>query len=137
MNYDISVNYWAVFVAAIAYMVVGYIWYSLPVFGRMWIAAIGKTEQEIKEGYKPVTMLWTYILAAIGAYVLAHFIRLVGTTTMTEALQTAAWAWVGFIAVTMATNAFYEGRSARLFWINALYQLVSILIAAAILFAWQ
>lgn len=137
MYYDTTINYWAVLVAAIAYMIVGYLWYSLPVFGRMWMAAIGKSEQEIKDGYKPATMLWTYVLAAIGAYVLSHFIQLTGATTISEALQTAAWAWVGFIAVTMATNAFYEGKSAKLFWINSLYQLVSILIAAAILFSWQ
>lgn len=138
--YDVSsieINYWAVLVAAIAAMVVGYVWYSLPVFGRMWMGLIGKTEEQIKADYKPTTMLWSYVVAALMAYVLAHFIQMVGADTMARALSTAFWAWLGFIFTVILTNAFYEGRSAKLVWINGLYQLVTVLAMAAILFAWQ
>jgi hypothetical protein len=135
--YDVSVNYLAVIVAAIAAMVIGYAWYSMSVFGRSWIAEIGKTEDQIKEGYKPISMLWTYLLAALTAYVLAHFLNLVGADTITEALTTAWWAWLGFVATTMATNAIYEGRSSKLFWINSIYQLVVFLVMSVILFAWK
>lgn len=135
--YDISINYWAVLVAAIAYMVIGYIWYSMPVFGRMWMGEIGKTEEQIKADYQPTSMLWTYLLAAIGAYVLAYFINWFNAGSMADALKIALWAWVGFIFTSLATNALYEGRSSKLFWINSLYQLVSILVAAAILYSWK
>jgi len=136
-NTDIVINYWAVLVAGVAAMIIGYVWYSLPVFGRMWMAAIGKSEEQIKADYKPTTMLWTYVMAALTAYILSHFIQLVGADTMARALSTAFWAWLGFIFTVIATNAFYEGRSAKLFWINSLYQLVTVLVMAAILFAWM
>lgn len=134
---DIDVNYWAVLVAAVAVMVVGYIWYSVPVFGRMWMNALGKTEEQIKADYKPTTMLWTYLVAIVTAYVLSHFIELVGADTMARALSTAFWAWLGFTFTVMATNSFYEGRNSKLFWINVLYHLVTVLVMAAILFAWK
>ena len=35
-----SVNYWAVFVSAIASMVIGSIWYG-PLFGKMFIREMG------------------------------------------------------------------------------------------------
>jgi len=135
--YDIAINYWAVLVAAIAAMVIGYLWYSMGVFGRMWMEGIGKTEEQIKAGYKPTSMLWTYLLAALMAYVLAHFISLVGADTISEALTVAWWAWLGFVAATFATNAIYEGRSGKLFWINSLYQLVNLLVMAAIIVSWR
>ncbi len=134
---DIVINYWAVLAAGVSAMVIGYVWYSLPVFGRMWMAAIGKTEEQIKAGYKPMTMFWTYLVAALMAYVLSHFIKLVGAESYAEALTTAFWAWLGFIFTVIATNAFYEGRSAKLFWINSLYQLATVMVMAVILFAWQ
>lgn len=134
---DVTINYGAVFVSGVAAMVLGYIWYSLPVFGRMWMAAIGKTQEQIKAGYKPMTMVWTYLAAVLTAYVLTHFIQFVGATTLSQALTTAFWAWLGFIATVLATNAFYEGRTAKLFWVNSLYQLVNVLVMAAILFSWK
>lgn len=134
--YDVSINYWAVLVAAISNMVIGYIWYSKPVFGNIWMSAIGKSESQIKAEYKPVTMLWTYVLAAVIAYVLAHFIQLVGATTLSDALTTTLWAWVGFVLAVMGVNALYQGESSKLLWVNAFYQLVSMLVMAAILVNW-
>lgn len=134
---SIEINYWAVLVAGISSMVIGYAWYSTSLFGRMWMAAIGKTEEEIKAGYKPATMLWTYLVAVVVAYVLNHFIQLVGAQSLTEALLTAFWAWLGFIFTVIVTNAFYEGRSAKLVWINSFYQLAMVLAMAAILYSWR
>lgn len=135
--YDVSINYWAVLVAAVAAMGLGYIWYSKAVFGKIWMAAIGKTEEQLKAEYKSTTMVWTYLLAALIAYVLAHFIELVGATTMAEALTVGFWAWLGFVFAVMGVNALYQNESSKLFWVNTFYQLVSILVMAAILFSWQ
>jgi hypothetical protein len=101
------------------------------------MSAIGKSEEQLKAEYKPVTMLWTYLLAALTAYVLGHFIQLIGVSSMTDALTTGFWAWLGFVLAVMGVNALYQNESSKLFWVNAFYQLVSILVMSAILFAWQ
>jgi len=36
------VNYLAVIVATVTSMIVGFVWYSQPLFGRLWIKIIGK-----------------------------------------------------------------------------------------------
>ncbi len=135
--YDVSINYLSVAVAAIAAMIVGYVWYSMAAFGRPWMTAIGKTEEQIKADYKPTAMVWTYLLALLTAYVLAHFISLVGANTMQDAIMVAVWAWLGFVATVTAMNGIYEGRPTILFWINSLYQLVIMVIMAAIIFSWK
>ena len=41
-----TVNHVAVWVAGIVYFIIGAAWYTL--LGRFWLAAIGKTEAQIK-----------------------------------------------------------------------------------------
>lgn len=132
------INYWAVFVSGVAAMALGFIWYMPSVMGNTWMAAIGKTKEELQAGgQNPMMYIGTYIFAVVTAYVLAHFMELAGVTTLSNAFATAFWAWLGFIAVVMAMNVMYEGRNWKLFWINSLFQLISLGIMAAILFYWQ
>ncbi len=57
-------------VAALATMVIGFIWYNPKVFGAAWMKAIGKTEEQMREGSNmPVMMIFTFVfsfLAALG-----------------------------------------------------------------------
>lgn len=131
----VSVNYVAVLVAGIASMAIGMVWYLPAVFGNAWTKALGKKKDEM--GKPGPAMILTFIAALVMIYVLAHFLQVTGATTVGAGLTTAFWIWLGFIASTMLTNALFEGRSASLFWINSIYQLVNLLVAAAILVAWK
>ncbi len=135
---EVVINYWAVLVCGVAAMVLGFIWYMPSVVGNTWMAAIGKTKEQIDgSGANPMMYFASYVMAVIMAYVLAHFMWLAGVATLSDALGTAFWAWLGFIATVTAMNLMYEGRTWKLFWINGLYQLLSLMIFAAILFYWQ
>lgn len=134
---SVSINFWSVLVAGIAAMVVGFIWYMPKVMGGMWMKAIGKTEDMIKTEWKPTMFFWTFLLALLTAYILAHFIQLVGADSLADAMAVAFWAWLGFVITVVAMNAMYEKRSAQLVIVNAGYQLVTMLIMSVILFSWQ
>ena len=43
---SMAINYWAVLVAAVAYMILGAIWYSPILFGSAWMRLIGKTKEQ-------------------------------------------------------------------------------------------
>jgi len=131
-----DINYWAVLVAGVAAMIIGYIWYAMPVFGRAWTALIGKTEAQLKEGYNSGMMIQAFIAALVMAYILAHFVDYTAATTVAEGLQTAFWLWLGFVATSMFVNNLYEGKPAQLWLINAGYQLANLLVAGAILATW-
>lgn len=134
---SIVINYWAVLVSGVAAMALGFIWYMPSVMGNAWMAAIGKTKEQIEGGSNAMMFVWTYIFAIVTAYVLAHFMELVGVATISDALATAFWAWLGFVAMVMAMNVLYEGRTWKLFWLNSIYQLISLGVMAAVLFYWQ
>lgn len=55
-------NYYIAFVAAIIPLIIGFVWYSKPVFGNVWMKSIGKSEEELAKGNLPLILGLTYIL---------------------------------------------------------------------------
>ncbi len=119
---NVSINYIAVILAAVAYMVIGAIWYSPKLFGSSWAALLGKKIDDMGDGKAG------YIISTAGtlvaAYILAHIIDFVGVTTAAEGLVAGFWVWLGFVATTMATNYSFQGSPYKLFKIDAGYHLL-------------
>ena len=74
------VNYLAVIAAAVGAMIVGFVWYSQPLFGGLWTKIIGKEnlsaaeqEQMKKEVGPYFGMMFAGTL--VGAFVFSLFIR--------------------------------------------------------------
>lgn len=137
---QIDVNYTAILIAAIAQMVLGFIWYG-PLFGREWMKLVGMTEKD-KEAAKS-GMGKTYALSFLGSlvmsYVLAHFLRLAGAETAMTGAQGGFWVWLGFVATTGMNEFLWavKPKPWKLYWINQSYILVGLLIAGAILATWR
>lgn len=132
---EVSINYLAVLVAGLSSMVVGYIWYSKPLFGNTWMRLEGMTEEKAKQ-----KMGMTYggmmLLALVLAYVLAHFVDYADATTTSEALMTGFWAWLGFVVTTKGASYLFGQKSMQLFFIDVGYHLVEILVMSVILVSW-
>lgn len=131
---EVPVNYLAVAIAAVSNMIVGSIWYG-PLFGKTWMKLAG-----VKMGGKnpAPSYVMAFIGALIAAYVLAHFIWLTATgmgggVTVTSAMTTAFWGWLGFVAPATAGNVIWEGKSWSYWFITAGYWLVALVAMAAIL----
>lgn len=133
---EVTINYWAILVCMVASMLVGYIWYSMPVFGRVWANLIGKTQEDLKKGAGPAMGL-AVVLSFIAAYVFAHVIDYVGADTIQEGLQTGFWMWLGFLFVVIWMQNIFAQRPFKLTLINAGYHLVQFLIFGAVLAAWK
>jgi hypothetical protein len=48
LSYISNINWLAVLLAFVASMVIGFVWYLPAVLGNRWMAAIGKTEEDLK-----------------------------------------------------------------------------------------
>lgn len=132
---EISLNYWAVLVAMVASMLIGYGWYSMPIFGRKWMALIGKTEEELKRGQGPA-MGGAVILGLIQAYIFAHIVGYVGAETIGDGLLTGFWLWLGFPLTILGVQNLFAQRPFKLTLINAGYHLVQYLVFGAIFAVW-
>ena len=132
---DVDINIWAVLVAAVVNMVVGAFWYSKSMFGKEWAKVVGRKLEEMGSGGKGYAIAMAGAL--VQAYVLAHFVQYAGATSFWDGLVTGAWLWLGFVAVVIAVNMVFEGRSWALWKINAGYFLVVLLINGGLLAAWR
>ena len=100
-----NINLWAVLVAALAYMVIGMLWYSPLLFGNKWLALMNKTPKEVKKMRKSAgkAYLFSVLIALVTSYVLAQFLSFLGAGTFLNGFLVAFWLWLGFV-VTLQLN---------------------------------
>ena len=133
----VGINYWAVLAAAVGAIVIGFIWYG-PLFGKTWMQLMEVDKKKMdKNMQKKMTKSYVILVVTtlITSYTLAHFVKYLGTT-FSDALQTAFWIWLGFVATIQIGIVLWEGKPWKLYLINAAHQLVNLAVMASILALW-
>ena len=133
------INYLAVLVAAVASVVLGFLWYG-PLFGKTWAQLMGFDKKKMAEAKKKGMPKQTWILMILGtlvtSYVLAHFVDYLDATNLAGALQAGFWLWLGFIVPVQLGMVLWEGKPWKLYILNVAYYLVNLSIMATILALW-
>lgn len=157
-------NIFAILVAAVSALAVGFIWYNPKVFGNAWMQAADMTEEKIKGG----NMGKIFVLALIFAFLLAFSLQ------MFVVHQTGAYSMIGgkvtentlpsfqafmddygtafrtfkhgalhgllaglFIALPIiGTNALFERKGTKYILINSGYWIVTLTIMGGIICGW-
>ena len=137
---NITINYWAVLVSAVASMVIGSVWYG-PLFGKMFMTAMGmdkwtKKQQEEMRKKMLATYLVQFIASIVMFFVLAMFMGKLDQMSVCGGLVTAFWVWIGFIVPLKLGDALWGGKMI-LFWLGISNMLLTILASGAIIGAWQ
>lgn len=135
---EIHVNYLAVILAAIASMLVGFLWYG-PVFGKTWMKLKGLTKESLKAEQKKLGLYYgiSFLLAMLMAFVLSHIIafshHFYGYPWIQTGLTSAFWVWLGFVMPVQATAAIFSHKKWSLFGIDTGYQFVTLMIMGLLL----
>ena len=131
---------WAVLVAAIASTAIGALWYSPLVFGKPWMKLMGITPEAVAATPRS-SMVWSYVSGLISAlvtsFILSKLISWVCNGSTSAALKLAGLVWLGFIAAIMVGSVIWEKKPWSLFFINAAYYLVSLIVMALIITGWN
>lgn len=133
---EATINWWAILACTVASMMIGYVWYSMPVFGRMWMNLIGKTEADLKGKAGPAMGI-TVVLSFVSAYIFAHFLDYANATSWMDGKITGWWLWLGFVFTVMWTQNIFAQRPFKLTLINSGYHLVQFLVYGFILTVWK
>jgi hypothetical protein len=136
---EVNVNYLAVIVAAIIYYAGGAIWYSPMLFAKPWMAAVGLTEEKIKEGQKGAwkSYMTALVAALIISYGMARLVGYMNLETFMGGLQLGFWCWLCFVITTASTNNAFSGRPVKLLLIDSGYHLYGFLVIGVILVVWK
>jgi hypothetical protein len=131
------VNHVAVLVAAVVFFAIGAVWYT--VFSVPWLAGIGKTvEQLMKDnGGSPAPYIVGFLAIVVMCYTLNWIVqRGLEPSAGSGALAGATVAF-GIVGATLALNYGFEARGVTLWFINAGYVLIGLVITGAIIGAWK
>jgi hypothetical protein len=128
-------NYAAVFVSALAYWVLGALWYGF-LFAKPWMALEHLSEEQVKSMNPVLPYIITFALNLLIAFVLAQICVWRSANTAARGAALGILLWIGFVGPVTFTNYMYEMRPVPLFAINEFYSLVGLCLMGAILGAW-
>ena len=121
--------------AAVANIILGFVWYHPKVLGSTWMRLANISPMQAEAGKKkmPMMAVVAFIAAGVMAYVTAHFKFAWGVYDIVGAVELGFWIWVGFIAVPLLGIVLWEGKSVKLYAINAGYWLIAMIVTCVIL----
>jgi hypothetical protein len=136
-----GVNLWSVLAAAVATMILGFLWYSPLLFAKPWTLAMGydpNDKAKMEEMRKGAGKLYgiTFIASLISAFVLGKVIEITTVNSIFYGMKIGFAVWLGFVTTVQLTSTLFKKRPIKLYLIDTGYQLVCYLVMGAILARW-
>jgi surface polysaccharide O-acyltransferase-like enzyme len=128
-------NYAAVLVSALAYWILGALWYGL-LFNKPWMALENISMESAKAMNPVLPYLVTFALNLLIAFVLAQICIWRSANSAARGAALGILLWIGFVGSVTFTTYMYEMRPMQLYAINEFYPLVGFCLMGAILGAW-
>ena len=125
-----GINYIAVVIAALCGFGVGMVWYMA--LGNLWMAALGKTKEDLKP--RP----WPFIASIAALLVMAFMLAGVvghlgeGQVTLRNGAIAGIAVWLGFVVTTMVVNHAFQGASPKLTLIDGGHWLAVLVVMGAV-----
>lgn len=129
-----SVNWWAVIVAALVQMAVGFIWFSPALFFKAWLDANGI---QTTPKPRPAVFLMMLVLTLISSYGLVLIFANLGIRSAAAGLAAAFFIWLATLMPFTVGTTMATGRKQSLIWMEFGHTLIGILLAGLILGAWH
>ena len=131
-----TLNVWAILAATLAAFVLGGLWYSPVLFGKIWMRANGFREDDLNKGHLGKIFGLAFVFTLVMAFNLAMFLN--------DPKTTAAWgatagflAGFGWVALGIGIVALFERRPFTYTLVNGGYMTVALVIMGAIIGAWR
>ena len=134
LSYISQINWLAVLLAFVASMVIGFVWYLPAVLGNRWMAAIGKTEEDLKN-ISGGAGIWVpmMVAAALTAILLAVLISKLGLDNALAGGFFALILGLVFRAGGHMIHNGFAGRPVAVTLIDSGHDLLAMTVAGAII----
>lgn len=159
-------NFYAVFVASLVTLLVGFVWYNPKVFGTIWMKETGMTEEKAKQSNMikvfGLTIFYSLLLSFIMPAIVIHQMGALGMIGGPDLIASAKPSYAAFLAdygdafrtykhgalhgfmtglflalPMTAINGLFEQKSWKYILITAGYWMVSLMIIGAIVCGWK
>jgi len=127
-----DMNYWAVLLAAVSSFMLGGLWYSPVLFGKIWNDENGGVKQD---GHPAKVFGIAFLFSLLAAVVFARWIGPV--PELAYAIKHGIMAGFGMVAACFGINYQFANRSFKLWLIDGGYHTAQFLIFGLILGLWR
>lgn len=134
MNFG-NLNLWAILVAAVSAFLVGGVWYSPVLFGRLWKKANHFAADEPPAATGKIFAI-TFLLSLVMAFNLAMFLN-DPKTTLAWGATAGFLAGFGWVAMGIGIVCAFERRPWTYVIVNGGYLTFALVLMGAILGAWR
>lgn len=133
-----NLNWLAIAVAAVAYFMLGAVWYSKALFGSKWASLVGlnMNDADKKKGMGKM-MAGTFALILVTCIGIALLASRMDLFVVVSAFKLGLITGICFATTAVSISFIYESRPATLYFIDCGYHLAGHLIAAIILVLWK
>ena len=104
-------------------------------WGQQWIAALGKTKEEM--GMPGPSMALSFATTLVMAAALAMIIVRMPPMSAVGAMRFGSAVGIGIVAMGMASDYAFTNWPRKLYWIQASYHVVMVVIMSLILGLWR
>lgn len=135
-----TINIWAILVAAVVSFVIGAIWYSPVLFGKEWMALMKISDSDITPERKRgmwKSYLVQFIMSIVMYGVLGFIIAATGTISGSDGAFLAFLVWLGFVVPIGISGLLWNRDPFKLFLINTINMLVTMVVGGGIIGAWH
>ncbi len=133
LSFDL--NWFAVIVVAIGYFVLGMLWWSPLLFGKMWMKLMNVQKHDKPEGMAQA-MIGSVVCALVMTVILSNVVYWSQAITFMTGMGIGFLVWLGFVVTTSLNAVFFEKKKLALWAITAGYYLVGLVIAGGVLAIW-
>jgi hypothetical protein len=126
-----EINFVAVVIAAVASFLLGGLWYSPVLFGKVWQREAGLTDEQLKKGNLVKIFGLSLVLSLIAAFVFAMFLG--PRPPVAFGFGAGFSAGLCWVAASFGINYLFERRSLKLFLINGGYHTLQFTIIGLVL----
>jgi hypothetical protein len=127
-----NINLLAVLVAAVSSFLLGGLWYSPVLFGRIWSRENGSQPQH---GHPAKVFGVSFAFSLIAAFCFAYWLG--AAPTLAQALQAGAAAGFGIAATSLGINYQFAQRTFKLWLVDGGYHTAQFLVFGLILGLWH
>ena len=135
----VHVNYLAVLVAAVAVLVLGWLWYSPVLFYKPWMRLRGLDPVATMAGAKMPggKLLIEFARCLVLAYVIAIFVALLGPSSWLGVVRVGLLLWIGFPVILLTGSVLWDNVPWKVAAIHSGDWLVKMLVIPIIVSAWH
>jgi hypothetical protein len=129
---ELHIDLYSVMIAAVLYTIIFLCWYSKWLFGPIWIKPKGMKETEFRNSWWG-RVSWNFLLGLSLSYFLAFFDASLQVTSVGDAMFTSLCIWLGFVLPVQIFPVIWHKKSARVFFVETGFMLLSLLVMGGII----